>query len=71
MTRMVGKIQASARDYTQHVFEISYCNTNKQYIVMLDGSFLADGESMRQAVDQVEDAVKWYGWKIFVKNLQI
>ena len=67
----MGKIDARASDHMPHVFEISYCNTTRHYIVMLDGAFLADGESKRQAVDEVEDAVKWYGWKIFVKNLQI
>lgn len=48
----------------QHILEVYKLRSGSSapYYVSLDGDFLADAETRKDAMDAVLDTVKWYGW---------
>ena len=47
---------------TKHVMEVYKKDAGAPYYVSLDGSFMADAETEREAVDEILDVIKWSGW---------
>lgn len=67
-------MRAIARDFVyekftgkKHVFESTWVSTGEKWsdgygILTLDGAFLATAESSTELKEELEDAIKWFGW---------
>ena len=45
----------------EHLLEI-FRATNGVYILMVDGAFYSDHESMEAAEEEMIDVIGWFGW---------
>ncbi len=46
----------------KHIFELYKKDEGAPYYVSLDGAFAATAESRKEAVDEILDTIRWYGW---------
>ena len=46
----------------KHIMEVYKKDVGAPYYISLNGSFMADAETEREAVDEILDTIKWFGW---------
>ena len=61
--RIAYRVEVYDGEDNEHVLEVFKKPSGAPYVVMVDGAFCATCESMSEARDEVNDIIKWFGWK--------